>query len=119
MVTQRELWKQLRAPVREAGPKALEALVHQHPVTAFRDETLRVVVNRMAVTGHTRLPVVDPNDPHKLVGIISLRDLLSARVRNIEEERHRQRVLQLKYLFRPEPMQPGTDAPEAVPTNPG
>jgi chloride channel protein, CIC family len=65
-------------------------------VTAFPDEPLRLVVYRMAETGLTRMPVVDRDDPNKLVGMISLTDLLRARTRNLEEERRRERVLRLR-----------------------
>ena len=65
-------------------------------VTAFPDEPLRLVVYRMAETGLTRMPVVDRDDPLKLVGMISLTDLLLARTRNLEEERRRERVLRLR-----------------------
>jgi CBS domain-containing protein len=60
---------------------------------------LRVVVYRMAETGLTRFPVVDREDPGMLVGLISLRDLLKARVLNLEAERRRERVLPLHLLF--------------------
>jgi CIC family chloride channel protein len=53
----------------------------------------------MAETGYTRLPVVERDDPRKLVGMISLNDLLKARVRSLEEERLRERVLRLRLLF--------------------
>ena len=46
----------------------------------------------------TRLPVVD-SDTGQLAGMISLHDLLMARVRNLSEERHRERVLQLRLPF--------------------
>src|SRR5262244_3621829 len=49
-----------------------------YPVVAYPDEPLRVVVYRMAETGLTRLPVVARHDPGKLVGMVSLRDLLQA-----------------------------------------
>ena len=49
-------------------------------------------------TGFTRLPVVD-RDGRQLVGMISLHDLLVGRVRNLNEERHRERVLQLRLPF--------------------
>jgi CBS domain-containing protein len=65
-------------------------------VTTFPDEPLRLVVYRMAETGLTRMPVVDRDDPNKLVGMISLTDLLRARTRNLEEERRRERVLRLR-----------------------
>lgn len=71
------------------------------PVVAYPDEPLRVVVYRMAVTGYTCFPVVERSNPQKLVGIISLTDLLKARGRNLEEERHRERVLRLHVLFQP------------------
>jgi CBS domain-containing protein len=63
---------------------------------AHPDEPLRVVVYRMAETGLTRFPVVDRGDERKLMGVIGLRDLLSARTRNLSEERDRERVLRLR-----------------------
>ncbi len=66
------------------------------PVVAHPDEPLRVVVYRMAETGLTRFPVVDRGDDRKLVGVIGLQDLLSARTRNLSEERDRERVLRIR-----------------------
>ncbi len=57
---------------------------------AHPDEPLRVVVYRMAETGLTDLPVVSDGG---VVGRVALRDLLRARVRHLEEERRRERVL--------------------------
>jgi CBS domain-containing protein len=70
-------------------------LVKRSPVIAYTDETLRVVAYRMAQTGLTRLPVVDRQSPHTVMGIISLRDLLKARSRTLENERRRERVLRM------------------------
>jgi hypothetical protein len=50
----------------------------------------------MAETGLTRLPVVERGTPARLLSVISLRDLLSARVRMLEEERHRERTLRIR-----------------------
>jgi CBS domain containing-hemolysin-like protein len=55
----------------------------------------------MAETGLTRFPVVAPDDPAKLVGMVSLYDLLRARTRAMEEERNRERVLRIHLPFRP------------------
>lgn len=66
------------------------------PVVAHPDEPLRVVVYRMAETGLTRFPVVDRGDERRLKGVIGLRDLLSARTRNLAEERDRERVLKVR-----------------------
>ena len=62
---------------------------------AFADEPLGVVVRRMAESGLTRFPVLDPLD-RRLVGMISLNDLLGARIQNLEDERVRERVLRIR-----------------------
>ena len=72
----------------------------EQPVFAYSDEPLRVVVYRMAETGSTRLPVLDRDHPDRVVGSISLRDLLQARTRNLVEERSRERVLHLRFPLR-------------------
>jgi hypothetical protein len=64
-------------------------------VIAYPDEPLRIVVMRMAEIGLTRLPVVD-KDTGQLAGIVSLNDLLGARVRSLREERDRERVLKMR-----------------------
>jgi CBS domain-containing protein len=71
--------------------------VLRDPVVARPNEPLRVVVSRMAETGFTRLPVIDGTG--ELVGMVSLHDLLMARVRNLNEERERERVLQVRLPF--------------------
>jgi CBS domain-containing protein len=90
--------RQLRELTEPAGKLVSLGEVLRKPVVAHPDEPLRVVVFRMAETGFTRLPVVD-SDTGQLAGMISLHDLLMARVRNLSEERHRERVLQLRLPF--------------------
>jgi CBS domain-containing protein len=63
--------------------------VLREPVVAHSDEPLRIVVSRMAETGFTRLPVIEGDEGN----------LLLARVRNLSEERHRERVLRLRLPF--------------------
>ncbi len=82
-----------------AGQRSLADVVNPQPAVAHADEPLRVVVNRMAETGITRFPVVSREDPHKLAGMVSLYDLLHARTRALEEERHRERVLRIRVPF--------------------
>jgi len=77
----------------------LDEVIKRHAVTAFPDEPLRVVVYRMAQTGFTQMPVVERQDSRKVVGIISLADLLQARARDLEQEHRRQRVLSLRLPF--------------------
>lgn len=82
-------------PTEGDGPP-LTALLRTDLCKAYPDEPLRLVVNRMAETGLTRLPVVERSDPRKLLGIVSLNDLLQARVRRLQEERRRERVLAMR-----------------------
>ena len=76
----------------EQGPSQLA----ESAVVAYTDEPLRAVVYRMAETGLTRLPVVNPNDRQRVVGVVSLEDLLRARSRDLQEERFRERVLRVR-----------------------
>jgi CBS domain-containing protein len=65
------------------------------------DEPLRLVVYRMADTGLTRLPVIDRKNGERgrVVGMISLADLLRARTRDLEAERRRERILRWRLPF--------------------
>ncbi len=94
--------KHLRALTQSEAPQASLGNIVRDPVVAHPDEPLRVVVYRMAETGLTRMPVVD-SESRKLVGMISLDDLLMARVRSLNEERHRERLLELRFPFRSKP----------------
>jgi CIC family chloride channel protein len=78
--------------------RPLGELVRQDTVAAFPDEPLRVVVYRMAEKGITRMPVVE-RSTRKLLGLISLNDLLKARTRHLEEERRREQVLNLRFFL--------------------
>jgi len=78
------------APDKSAAP--LAAILHTRPTVAFPDESLRVIVYRMAETGLTRFPVVD-REHRRLVGMIALTDLLKARALNLDAEQRRERVL--------------------------
>lgn len=83
-------------------------------VVAFPNETLRHVADRMAERALGALPVVDARHTDRLVGIMTEFDLLKARQRQLEEERHRERIL---WIRRPET---GTthEAPTFAPAQP-
>jgi chloride channel protein, CIC family len=74
-------------------------VVRSDPVEAYPNEPLTAVVNRMAETGLTGFPIVERGNPQKLLGLVSLNDLLKARVRRLEEEQRRERVLPLHLVF--------------------
>jgi len=83
----------------EVGALKLAEIAVKDTVVAFADEPLRVVVHRMAESGFTRLPVLDPQSDRRLVGMISLDGLLRARSQNLTEERARERVLRIRLPF--------------------
>jgi len=85
----------------------LGAFVGTNPVAAYADEPLRVVVYRMASTGFTRMPVLSSPEERKLVGMVSLEDLLQARTRSLSEERDRERVLRIRLPFGARTASPG------------
>jgi CIC family chloride channel protein len=94
VITRKDLAEVLDRSHRE--DTTIGSVAHNTPVLAYANEPLRVVAYRMAEKRLTRLPVVDPEDGHKLVGMISLEDLLSGRVHALTEERTRERVLRLR-----------------------
>ncbi len=73
-------------------------LMRQDVMVAYPDETLRMVAARMITAGVWRLPVVSRANPRQIVGLVSQRELLRARERLLNEERHRERVFQLRIL---------------------
>ncbi|MGD0154623.1 MAG: chloride channel protein [Terracidiphilus sp.] len=83
----------------KAGALRLADIAVKDTVVAYADEPLRVVVHRMAESGFTRLPVLDPQSDRRLVGMISLDGLLLARSQNLTEERARERVLRIRLPF--------------------
>ena len=96
VVTRKHLMKLLEQMPDQASGTRMSEIASVEPVVAFADEPLRVVVRRMAESGFTRFPVLDPQSERRLVGMISLNDLLGARVQNLEEERARERVLRIR-----------------------
>jgi CIC family chloride channel protein len=107
--------KQLRALTASADAGGYLGDAVQTPVTARPDEPLRAVVFRMAETGFTRMPVVDEG---QLVGMVSLYDLLMARVRNLHEERTRERVLRLRLPFGRRDPTPASQTTDTIPQRP-
>lgn len=63
---------------------------------AFGDETLRSAADRMTETRLWVLPVVDRQEPGRLLGLVGQQDLTRARDRLLIEERHRERILRLR-----------------------
>ncbi|HEX8765621.1 MAG TPA: chloride channel protein [Candidatus Acidoferrum sp.] len=98
VVTRGDLHKRVNEEGEAALDRRLCELVRKETVEVFPDEPLRSVVYRMAEKQVTRVPVVEA-DTRKFVGLVALDDLLKARARHLEEEKRRERVLDLRFFL--------------------
>jgi H+/Cl- antiporter ClcA/CBS domain-containing protein len=81
--------------------RPLRQIATAAPSTISAGETLRAAVARMAERGVTRLVAVNPANPRHVVGKIALHDLLKARLRHLENEQRRERILPFEVLLPP------------------
>jgi hypothetical protein len=78
----------------ELAEEPQPAIDQQRQPFTFADATCRSAAERMATTGQLRLAVVD-RATQRLVGFVSLEDLLLGRRRFVEREESRERVFRL------------------------
>jgi hypothetical protein len=71
--------------------------VEARGVVAYPDEPLRAIAYRMAVKNLTRIPVVERDAEHRILGVVTLTDLLAGRKRTLESEQRRERVFSLPF----------------------
>jgi len=88
-------WSSVLAARDDTTQHVHEALIPSFAV-AYPNEILRSVADRMASLGLGVLPVVDRANTDHLDGLITQFDLLQARQKLLEEERHAERVLTLE-----------------------
>ncbi len=74
--------------VLEAGSRDL--------IVAYPDELLSQAVQKMLGKQIGRLPVVSREDPSALVGYLGRRDIMAARLRQLNEERVRERIWSIR-----------------------
>ncbi|MHB1536324.1 MAG: chloride channel protein, partial [Acidimicrobiales bacterium] len=84
------------APERQARDVMVSDVMVSSVVVAYPDEILRTVADRMAALGLGVIPVVERADSSHLAGLITQFDLLGARQKLLEEERHAERILTLR-----------------------
>ena len=112
VVTRTDLHDALSGTLAPGDDRTLAALTQRPPQVVYPDEPLRMVMERMALTGLTRFPVVARDEPSRLVGLISISDFLRARQRNLEDERTREQTITLRLPARIRPR--GTDGQQGV-----
>jgi H+/Cl- antiporter ClcA/CBS domain-containing protein len=82
-----------RADLKEVYPIIAFDLIDREPITVFPNESCRTAAERMAQSRVGRLPVVSPQNPTKVIGMVTRSDLLKPRARHVEEEVRRERFL--------------------------
>ncbi|WP_035957595.1 chloride channel protein [Kitasatospora sp. NRRL B-11411] len=92
VTTRRRLADATAAAAADAGPPVVHAATVECRLAVHPDQTLRQIAHLFAETGLTSAPVVDPAT-RRPAGVITLRHLLSARLHDLTEEHHRERVL--------------------------
>ena len=85
---------------RDGTTRSVADLALTDPVTTHADQPLRHVAELMARHDVTTLPVVDREDGRRVVGIVTLPQLLAGRARDQQEARERERVLQVRLVSR-------------------
>jgi chloride channel protein, CIC family len=78
------------------GDTPVGDVVRRDVHVAHPDQTLRQLADRMAADGIGVMPVVERDSAGVLRGMVSQFDLLRARERQLEEERHREQVLRIR-----------------------
>jgi CIC family chloride channel protein len=105
-------WSSVLASRSDPARRVSEVMISPLAV-AYPDEILRGVADRMAALGLGVLPVLDRSTGHRVTGIVTQFDILSAREKLLEEERRAERILTLRRI-RPPAARPTTE-PEGRP----
>ncbi len=73
--------------------KTVADLMITNPVVVHSDDTLRTVANLFAENHVTSAPVIDRQCTSTMLGLITIDQLLDGRLKDLAEERHRERPL--------------------------
>jgi H+/Cl- antiporter ClcA/CBS domain-containing protein len=95
VVTRRDLLGASGVIAGGSGEETIGDVMSDHLATAYPDETLRDVAYRMAEHGVTRMPVIERGPRREIVGIVTLPAMLAGRLRDLQEERDSERILQI------------------------
>jgi CIC family chloride channel protein len=100
VITRRDMLDAALSPNSNSRPPGtLRDIAVTEPVVAYPDETLREVAYRMAERRVSRMPVVARDSPARVVGMVSLDDLLKGRLVDLQEAREARRWLTVRRLL--------------------
>jgi H+/Cl- antiporter ClcA len=80
------------------GSTPVAELMNSPVAVTHGDQTLRHLAEVMAEAEVNRVPVVDREDPTRVIGMVTLTQLLAARERDRYEARERERVLRVRLV---------------------
>ena len=100
MVTKSDLLQEwlgalLQDEAADTGPVITWDVASRPAIAIDADASCRTAAERMAQSNVGRLLVVAPDDPKRLLGVITRSDLLKARARSLEEESSRERYIRI------------------------
>jgi H+/Cl- antiporter ClcA/CBS domain-containing protein len=95
VVTRRTLFK---ADRQGDGSALMKDLMRDPVAVTHADQTLRHVAELMSAAEVNRIPVLDRDDTGRVIGMVSLTQLLAARQRDQQEARERERVLRVRLV---------------------
>jgi CIC family chloride channel protein len=93
MVSRADILRWMRDGMNKTATLA-DALADEEIFSAYADDLVGDLADRMAVADIGRVPILD-RATRKIVGLVARRDLLRVRARVIREERERRRMLRL------------------------
>ncbi len=99
IVTRRDMFAAALAP-EENEDKTVNDLMLKEPAVAHEDMTLREVSYLLADHHVSRLPVVQHGGPARLIGLITVMNVLKGRLVDLQEERDTERVLYPRQMLR-------------------
>jgi H+/Cl- antiporter ClcA len=77
----------------------LDDVMVRDVVCGYADMTLRELANLMAHRQVSSVPVVDRNDPLQVLSVMATEQVLEARLRDLNEEHHTERVISLPRIL--------------------
>ena len=97
LITRHQL---LDAGIELAGTPAtkLDEVMIREMVLGYPDMTLRELVNLMAERGIANLPIVERDDPRRVLSVMTFEHVLQGRLFDLNEERKTERVLNLPLI---------------------
>lgn len=81
------------------GDPPIRDLVKRPPAVAYADSSLRQAADHMVREGVGRLPVVTRAEPHRVCGMLTRSDLLSAHSRRLDETHRRRRGIRIRKMI--------------------